>query len=331
MENRQCRKFLITINNPASKGYTKENVIEKCTSLSKCQYAVTSSEIGLKEKTPHMHAFVLYKDPKLWSTMTNLFPKADIRCCRGTCEENRNYVLKIGKWKDTEKETTRIDGEQAEYGDMPDERSQADPQLELLFSLIDDGLSDYQIISEYPEFVLQLNQIQRIRLTLLQEKYKEVWRDVEITYIHGKTATGKSRYVMDSHGYKNVFRVTDYNHPFDTYECQDVIIFEEFCSSLKINDMLTLLDGYPCKLPCRYADKQACFTKVYFATNTPLEEQYPNIQRENRETWDAFLRRINKVMVFNSTEDIKVYDSVNDYMNRAETFHPVGDNELPFD
>lgn len=38
MENKQCRKFLITINNPASKGYTKENVIEKCTSLSKCQY-----------------------------------------------------------------------------------------------------------------------------------------------------------------------------------------------------------------------------------------------------------------------------------------------------
>ncbi len=30
---------------------------------------------------------------------------------------------------------------------------------------------------------------------------------------------------------------------------QDVIVFEEFRSSLKIQDMLNYLDGYPCELP----------------------------------------------------------------------------------
>ena len=100
---------------------------------------------------------------------------------------------------------------------------------------------------------------------------------------------------MEQYGYSNVYRVTDYAHPFDGYKGQDVLIFEEFRSSLPIKDMLVYLDGYPVALPCRYANKEACFTKVYILTNIPLEKQYCNIQREEPETWDAFCRRIHHV------------------------------------
>ena len=100
---------------------------------------------------------------------------------------------------------------------------------------------------------------------------------------------------MDTYGYSNVYQVTNYEHPFDTYKGQDVIIFEEFRSSLKIDDMLKYLDGYPLMLPCRYADKVACFTKVFIISNIPLKQQYPNIQVDNPETWAAFRRRIHSV------------------------------------
>ena len=43
-------------------------------------------------------------------------------------------------------------------------------------------------------------------------------------------------------------KVTDYIHPFDTYKGQDILIFEEFHSNLKIQDMLNYLDGYPLDL-----------------------------------------------------------------------------------
>lgn len=34
-----------------------------------------------------------------------------------------------------------------------------------------------------------------------------------------------------------------------------------------------ILDGYPLELPCRYANKQACYTEVYLVSNLPLERR----------------------------------------------------------
>ena len=100
---------------------------------------------------------------------------------------------------------------------------------------------------------------------------------------------------MARFGYTNVYRVTDYQHPFDTYMGQDVVLFEEFDGSLPLLDMLKYLDGYPLLLPARYSNKQACFTKVFFATNIPLVDQYKQLQRDSPETFHAFLRRIHHV------------------------------------
>ena len=116
---------------------------------------------------------------------------------------------------------------------------------------------------------------------------------------------------MEKYGYTNVFRITDYTHPFDKYKGEDIIIFEEFRSSLKIQDMLNYLDGYPLELPCRYANKIACYTKVYIITNIELKEQYMSIQEVHRETWNAFLRRLHEIQKFSEegffTCDIESY------------------------
>lgn len=101
---------------------------------------------------------------------------------------------------------------------------------------------------------------------------------------------------MEKYGYENVYRVTNYKHPFDQYKGEDVILFDEFRSSLPLADMLKYLDGYPVTLPCRFTDSYACFTKVYFTTNIPLDKQYINIQRDEIESYKAFLRRIHKVI-----------------------------------
>ena len=48
-------------------------------------------------------------------------------------------------------------------------------------------------------------------------------------------------------------------------------------------------------LPCRYADKVACFTTVYLVSSISIEKQYPNVQYEEPETWQAFRRRFHEV------------------------------------
>lgn len=307
---------MLTVNNPEEKGLTIDNCLEKALSLKGLIYACVSMEIGAKEHTPHIHMFVLYKNPKSWDTMRNLIPNGNWDVCKGSGLQNKDYVFKLGKWIETEKGTTPVKGMQREFGELPPETACSKPELEFLYNLIKQGYSDAEIIEEYPEYMFDLSHIQRCRLVIRQEEYKDKWRDLEVSYIYGKTGTGKSRYVMETFGYKNVFRVTDYVHPWDTYEGQDVVLFEEFNSSIRIQDMLNYLDGYPLKLPARYSDKQACFTKVFITTNVPLFEQYPNVRDEHRETWNAFLRRIHKVIWYKSETEITKYDSVDEYKHR---------------
>ena len=68
--------------------------------------------------------------------------------------------------------------------------------------------------------------------------------------------------------------------------------------------MLNYLDGYPLELPCRYANKIACYTKVYIITNIPLINQYISIQNEHFERWQAFKRRIKSILYYSADGQI---------------------------
>ena len=168
-------------------------------------------------------------------------------------------------------------------------------QSEAILEMVEAGASDGEIMRAYPSAMNHLKNIEQARQTLLEEKYGVDWRTVEVTYIWGETGVGKTRSVVEKYGYKNVFRVTNYTHPFDGYKGQDVILFDEFRSSLKFSDMLAYIDGHPVMLPCRYADKVACYTKVYIISNIPLEKQYPLVQVEEPAGYAAFRRRIKEV------------------------------------
>lgn len=316
-KNTQSRKYQITINNPQEKGLSHEIIEKKLQEFKALRYYCLSDEVGNESHTYHTHIFVSFNNPKLFSTIKNKFPEAHIESALGTHSQNRDYVFKSGKYKNTEKAETSIPGTQKEWGELPEERQCPSPELAILYELIKQGKSNFEIIDEYPEYMLDISHIDRCRLILRQEQYKNVWRDLSTTYIYGTTGAGKSRYVMDKYGYENVFRVTDYLHPFDTYQGEDILVLEEFNSSfIKIQDALNYLDGYPLKLPCRYSDKIACYTKVYIISNISLEKQYPNIKEENRSTWNAFIRRINKVIWYPSENNPIIYNSTEEYFHR---------------
>ena len=195
-----------------------------------------------------------------------------------------------------------------EWGELPVERQGKRNDLDDLYDMIHSGMSTHEIIKDNPSYMLQIDKIDKVRQAILEEKYKDTWRDMDVTYIWGITRSGKTRGVMEQYGYSNVYRVTDYIHPFDAYKGQDVVLFEEFRSSLYIDDMLKYLDGYPVEFPARYMNRQACFTKVYFATNIDLRCQYPNIQKDQPMTWQAFLKRIHRVKVYTG-KDIVVMET----------------------
>lgn len=335
-KDRQARKYNITLNNPLAMvpPMTHGQIKEEVGKLGSVTYWCMSDEIGLKEQTPHTHIYLYSASPIRFSTIKNRFPQGHIESAYGTSAENKDYILKAGKWKNTTKTETSITGTFEEFGIMPAKESMsAKGELQFIYDMIESGLNSAEILRAFPQAMRYLDKIDRARQLLIEDEFKNTWRELTTTYIFGKTETGKTRSVMEEYGYSNVFRVTDYTHPFDSYKNHEVIIFEEFRSSLRIQDMLNYLDGYPCELVARYNNKTACYLKVYIISNILLEQQYVNVQAESPTTWEAFLRRIHKVIYYQDAEHIITYNSVKEYLERNSSFRILTEAEqqrLPF-
>lgn len=320
-QDSRSRKWQLTINNPIDKGFTHEYIKTALQDFKSCIYFCLSDEIGANENTPHTHVYACFSNAIRFSTLLNKFKGAHFEMCKGTSQQNRDYVYKEGKYKGSDKEETRVDGTQEEWGEMPVERQGAQNVYADVFDMIRSGMTDFNILETCPEQMIHIDSIMQTRQIVLQAQHSNSWRQLETTYIYGDTGTGKTRYVMETHGYENVYRVTNYKHPFDGYKGQDVIFFDEFRSSLPLGDMLQYLDGYPCELPARFSNKQACYTKVYFASNIPLDKQYPTIQKEEIASWKAFLRRIHHVREYKGKEYKQM--TIDSYLNQDSGWQPL--------
>lgn len=308
---KSSRKYQLTINNPIEHGFTHEQIRNNLKTI-KIAYWCLCDEVGA-EGTPHTHIFLFSKNAIMFSSIQKRFYGAHIEIAHGTCQENRDYIRKEGKYIDSDKKETNLIDTFEEYGEMPIERKGSNENISSqVLQMIKDGCTDLEIIEAFPSYITKTAYLEKTRQIIYESAYKNEFRKLEVTYIYGETETGKTRYVLETYGYENVYKVTNYEHPFDGYESQDVILFDEFRSSLPLKDMLQYIDGYPCRLPARYADRQACYTKVFLVSNIPIDRQYINIQESESKSWTAFKRRINKYLNFEiKDKSISYYDKNN--------------------
>ena len=308
MPNTRSRKWLITINNPIEKNFGEEQLYLHISAISDFLYSCYSYETGGEEHTYHVHIFMMFKNARQFNSMQKKFPGAHLDMAKGTAQQNRDYIRKEGKYLNSEKHLTSHIETFREFGECPIEEQGARNDNKVLYELIEDGYTDNEIITYNPNYINQLDKIPKIRSAILEDKYSKTIRNVDVTYIWGDSGSGKTSYVAKKYGYENIYRITDYLHPFDNYNGQNVIVFEEFRSQLRIYNMLNYLDIHPCILPCRYANKHACYTKIYIITNIPLEQQYTEEQFQEKETYKAFVRRIHHYILFRHDEK-KYYEN----------------------
>ena len=293
----RSRKWQITINNPVDKGYTHDNIISILSNFKGCIYYCLSDEVGA-QGTFHTHIYLCCANALRFSTLLKSFEGCHFEMAQGTSQQNRDYVFKEGKWLNDKKGDTNIRDSHIEWGELPVERQGKRNDLEDLYDMIHADMTVSQILEICPQYLLNISHIEKARSLYLRDKFKSTMRDITVTYVQGSTGTGKTFSVLEGFGFNNVYRVTDYSHPFDNYDCEDVIVFEEFRNSLSLSSMLNYLDVYPVMLPARYSQKVACFTKVFIISNYMLEEQYQDLQITHSRDYAAFLRRINFVEIF---------------------------------
>lgn len=309
-DNSQSRKWQLTINNYQDHNITDELLKETLLKFVPDYYCMCK-EIGNETKTPHIHIFIYAKSPIRFTTLKNRFPTAHIEKAFGTIQDNIDYVRKTGKFENTDKAETSIEGSFVQYGTIPSELQEKHPVLGQLLENIKDGKSNVEIMEENPEMALKLRDIDLIRETYLADKYMKENRNIVCTYVWGNTGCGKTRDIYKRHGAKNVCRITNYigtrGVNFDSYKStMNTLVFEEFHSQIPIGDMLNYLDIYPLMLPARYNDKVACYTYVYITSNMPLEEQYFDLHYDSKykEVWKALLRRIHNIIEYKNDGSI---------------------------
>lgn len=314
----QSYMYQLTINNPIEKGYSHEKIIAILrTEFSTFLFVCMADEHG---STHHTHLFVVFESRVRFSTLKRRFPEAHIEKCRGKVSENVDYIKKNGKWEHDDKHGTKIEGTYEEFGVQPPDSRGKNNEMQELYDMITGGMKNAEIIAYNQDYILNIDKIDKVRTTYLSSIYEnDVRLDLQVIYVFGKTGTGKTRDVFEKHGYSNVYRVTDYRHPFDGYNCQPVIMFDEFRSGLSLTKMLLYCDIYPIELPARYSNKFACYNTVYIVSNWALEKQYEEEQKSDEESWNAFRRRIHQVKVYEDDGKITIYNSLEEYDDRFES------------
>ena len=272
-----------------------EELLLYCEKLPDFRYCVFQRESGEEYGTIHNQMYIEFKQQKTFDTIKKYFPTAHIEERKGTKKQARDYCMK---------DTTRVVGpfEIGEFSGAGEKLSMAD-----VLKAIEDGATNIEIANKFPtQYMRNLNSINQYRQDLKFDAFRDKFRELEVTYISGVGGVGKTRYVMEKYGYSNVYRTTSYDRSmFDAYNGEDVILFDEFRTSIKnISDLLNYLDGYPLMLPARYNNKVACYTKVYIVSNIPISKQYEELQKNEPTSYQALLRRIHHIYEFNTAIDI---------------------------
>ncbi len=296
-KNARKRRWVFTLNN-----YTPEEVQALLDSTEKCLRLFAGEEVAPTTGTPHLQGYVEFKNAKTMNGVKSTLgsKRYNLQIARGTPWEGYVYALKD--------ETPLLI-----HGEIPEETYTSEGGTwEQIQTMVKEGFTYLEIVDRFPNVAIQQGTaIQKYIIEV--QNAKAGWRDVKTTYLSGITGVGKTRSIMEAYGYQNVYRVTRYPKRggemkgFDQYNGEPVIIFEEFRNSMPVEEMLNLLDGYPIRLPCRYADRMGMFTRVFVVTNWTFEMQYPNIHDNYPETYRAWERRIDEKIHLTSIQEAEEF------------------------
>lgn len=250
---------------------------------------------GQRERAPttgtiHFQGYVRFKNRKSMRTVKGILGRADahLEKARGTEAQCRDYCSK---------EETR-DGEFTFWGVYdPDfgQRQGKRTDLVRVAQTIRAGKTMAEIFEAHPEeFIKYHGGIDKAISELAKRAIQPV-REIHITVLWGETGTGKSHRVRTA--FPNAYIVSAGPHPWDMYNGEDTIVFEEFTdSNWKITDMLKYCDKWKIPLACRYNNKYANWTRIYILSNNDPATYWSIADQAGQNQRPAWLRRISDPM-----------------------------------
>ena len=289
-ENTRAACWVGTWNNPKMTIDEFHDHFKKLHEDDLLQYFVFQLEQGENE-TPHYQFFVNWKNARSFEFMKEHIPYG---CYFKQMETNKNACKKY-----CSKTKTRISETFYEVGEFIEERGRKD--LVVARQLIKDGMSFDEVSDLYPsQSMMYERSLKNLEKKAMLEKERGRRRvNMVVNYVYGISGRGKTSFILDMHGDKNVARVFNYKKdPFYFYNGEKIVVFEEYHSQFDFDVFLNYMDIYFCPLSVRYDDKIALYETVYLTSNESPDKLYPDVKIKDPDTWNALMRRIKNVYNF---------------------------------
>lgn len=265
--DRGDRAYLLTINNWSQEEYDTIKAL-------KYKYLVIGKEIAPTTGTPHIHAYVYLKDAKTFSSMKKKFPRANIKLCDGSPQQNRTYCIK--------------DKEYEEFGTIPEQGKRTD--IERIRDQVNQGLGLEEIVETATSY-------QSIRTAEVLLKYKEKKRNFKplVKWYYGSTGTGKTRTAYEENEGKRIYTAMDTAKWFDGYDAHEVLIIDDMRRDfIKFHNLLKLLDRYEFRVETKGGTRQMLAKTIIITSPHSPEQLWSN----HEEDIQQLLRRIDEVREF---------------------------------
>nr|AOV86230.1 putative rep protein [uncultured virus] len=218
-ENKRCRGWIFTINNPTDWDRTD---VERA--MVGSTYGIVGDEVG-ENGTPHLQGFIRFKNAHSFHSIKQMLPRAHLEIQRGTCQQAADYCKKDGKFQ--------------EFGCLPQEKRSQGDKWKFIIEKAENGDID-AIKNEYPsEYFRYHERIKSFRIrepSILDELTNEWW--------WGETGTGKSKRAWELYPqhYNKLL-----NKWWDGYQNEEVVVIEEWAprNDMTASNLKIWADRYP--------------------------------------------------------------------------------------
>jgi len=263
----RSRAFCFTINNP-----TDDDAMRVRSMVEKAVYIVVGNEVG-ESGTPHYQGYVYYKNPKAFSALKKIIPRAHISIAKGTSLQNQEYCSKDGNMF-------------LEEGVCPEQGHRTD--MDEVRELIQDD-------NNLRSVVAVAKSMQSIKYAETYLKYFEKSRDwrPEIRWYHGSTGSGKTRTAREWLG-EDIYTCSSTNKWFEGYDQHENVLIDDIRESFaSYKDLLGLFDRYEYRVECKNGSRQFLAKKI--AITCPYHPLV--LYRYVREDINQLIRRFDQIIL----------------------------------
>jgi len=257
-----------------------ENYLKKISLLPSFAYTIAQVEECPKTKRHHIQGYTEFHESTPIAVMRSVLVGISSDACQvssGNQKQNITYCSKT----DSQILPPIVFGVP-----LPNQQGKR-TDINLTIALVKKTQSMKKVLMSGPSYLA-------IRMSEKYLQYMETPRPImhnklKFIWIHGKTGTGKTRYVYEN--YINVFRPVTYKW-WESYDGDKTVLIDDFRKDFcKFHELLTLTDIYPFRVQTKGGSRQIQYDTIIFTSPIAPADMWIH-----REDINQLLRRITQTI-----------------------------------